>query len=34
MQENDICFVVMPFGVKPKNDGSGGTYNFDFSTVH
>ena len=29
MQETNICFVVMPFGVKPKNDGSSGTYNFD-----
>lgn len=29
MAETDKCFVVMPFGVKPKNDGSGGTYNFD-----
>jgi len=29
MQETDICFVVMPFGVKPINDSSGGTYNFD-----
>lgn len=29
MQEADICFVVMPFGKKPKNDGSGGTYDFD-----
>lgn len=29
MQETDKCFVVMPFGIKPKNDGSGGTYNFD-----
>ncbi len=23
------CFVVMPFGTKPKNDGSGETYDFD-----
>jgi hypothetical protein len=29
MQEENICFVVMPFGIKPKNDGSGGSYNFD-----
>src|SRR5262245_27528254 len=25
----DRCFVVMPFGVKPRNDGTGGTYDFD-----
>lgn len=25
----DTCFVVMPFGIKPKNDGTNGTYNFD-----
>lgn len=25
----DKCFVVMPFGKKPKLDGSGGTYDFD-----
>jgi len=25
----DKCFVVMPFGVKPRNDGSDRTYNFD-----
>ena len=29
MQETDICFVVMPFGTKPKDDASSGTYNFD-----
>ncbi len=29
MAEVDKCFVVMPFGVKPKTDGSGGTYDFD-----
>jgi tetratricopeptide (TPR) repeat protein len=29
MAETDKCFVVMPFGVKPKNDGTNGTYNFD-----
>ncbi|HSG44720.1 MAG TPA: hypothetical protein VLA72_16345 [Anaerolineales bacterium] len=29
MAEKDRCFVVMPFGVKPKNDGSGGMYDFD-----
>lgn len=29
MAEVEKCFVVMPFGVKPKNDGSGGTYDFD-----
>jgi len=28
-EEKDRCFVVMPFGVKPKNDGSNGMYNFD-----
>lgn len=25
----DKCFVVMPFGLKPKNDGSGDIYDFD-----
>lgn len=25
----DVCFVVMPFGKKPFNDGSGRTYDFD-----
>ena len=29
MAEADKCFVVMPFGVKPLNDGTGRTYNFD-----
>jgi tetratricopeptide (TPR) repeat protein len=29
MAEIDKCFVVMPFGIKPKNDGTNGTYNFD-----
>ena len=29
MSETDKCFVVMPFGVKPRNDGSDRTYNFD-----
>jgi hypothetical protein len=29
MAEVDKCFVVMPFGTKPKNDGTDGTYNFD-----
>lgn len=29
MAEADKCFVVMPFGVKPKNDGTGATYDFD-----
>ena len=29
MPAMDTCFVVMPFGIKPKNDGSNGTYNFD-----
>ena len=25
----DTCFVVMPFGVKPRNDGSGKEHDFD-----
>ena len=29
MVELEKCFVVMPFGVKPRNDGSGETYDFD-----
>ena len=29
MAEIEKCFVVMPFGVKAKNDGSDGTYDFD-----
>ncbi len=29
MAEVDKCFVVMPFGVKPRNDGTDRTYNFD-----
>jgi tetratricopeptide (TPR) repeat protein len=29
MADVDKCFVVMPFGVKPRNDGTNGTYNFD-----
>jgi hypothetical protein len=29
MSEADKCFVVMPFGVKPRNDGTERTYNFD-----
>jgi len=29
MAEIDKCFVVMPFGVKPRNDGTDRTYNFD-----
>lgn len=29
MVEREKCFVVMPFGVKPRNDGSDRTYNFD-----
>jgi tetratricopeptide (TPR) repeat protein len=29
MAEVDKCFVVMPFGVKPRNDGTNRTYNFD-----
>ena len=29
MSETDKCFVVMPFGVKPRNDGTDRTYNFD-----
>ena len=29
MAEMDKCFVVMPFGVKPRNDGTDRTYNFD-----
>lgn len=29
MAEADRCFVVMPFGVKPKNDGTGTMYDFD-----
>jgi hypothetical protein len=29
MAEREKCFVVMPFGIKPKNDGTDRTYNFD-----
>jgi len=29
MAEIDKCFVVMPFGVKPRNDGTNRNYNFD-----
>jgi tetratricopeptide (TPR) repeat protein len=29
MAEVEKCFVVMPFGVKPRNDGTDRTYNFD-----
>lgn len=29
MAELDKCFVVMPFGVKPRNDGTNRNYNFD-----
>ncbi len=29
MPDSDKCFVVMPFGTKQKNNGSGETYNFD-----
>ncbi len=29
MPETDKCFVVMPFGVKPRNDSTDRTYNFD-----
>lgn len=29
MTEREKCFVVMPFGVKPRNDGTERTYNFD-----
>jgi hypothetical protein len=29
MSETDKCFVVMPFGIKPRNDGTDRTYNFD-----
>src|SRR5688572_114637 len=29
MAEREKCFVVMPFGVKPRNDGTDRTYNFD-----
>ena len=29
MAEKEKCFVVMPFGVKPRNDGTDRTYNFD-----
>lgn len=29
MGEADKCFVVMPFGIKPRNDGTDRTYNFD-----
>lgn len=29
MAEMDKCFVVMPFGNKPRNDGSGNFYDFD-----
>jgi len=28
-QDKGICFVVMPFGVKPLNDGTNRTFNFD-----
>ena len=27
--ESDKCFVIMPFGIKPLKDGSGGMYDFD-----
>lgn len=27
--QSSKCFVVMPFGIKPFGDGSGGTYDFD-----
>jgi hypothetical protein len=29
VDENNICFVIMPFGVKPQPDGSGHSYDFD-----
>jgi hypothetical protein len=29
MVEREKCFVVMPFGMKPRNDGTDRTYNFD-----
>ena len=29
MAEREKCFVVMPFGVKPRLDGTDRTYNFD-----
>lgn len=29
MVEREKCFVVMPFGMKPRNDGTNRTYNFD-----
>ena len=29
MTEKEKCFVVMPFGTKPRNDGTNRTYNFD-----
>jgi hypothetical protein len=29
MVETDKCFVVMPFGIKPRNDGTDRVYNFD-----
>jgi hypothetical protein len=29
MAEAEKCFVVMPFGIKPRNDGTDRTYNFD-----
>lgn len=29
MVEREKCFVVMPFGLKPRNDGTDRTYNFD-----
>jgi hypothetical protein len=29
MAEREKCFVVMPFGIKPRNDGTDRTYNFD-----
>jgi tetratricopeptide (TPR) repeat protein len=29
MAEKEKCFVVMPFGKKPKNDGTGAIYDFD-----
>jgi hypothetical protein len=27
--EKEKCFVVMPFGIKARNDGTDRTYNFD-----
>lgn len=29
MAEVEKCFVVMPFGIKPRNDGTERSYNFD-----